>query len=75
MTSDELKFIQQLIVGSYAFTAGCYAFGFFILKALGRIEKALIHDRAKQDGLELGKRVTRLERLINTTPRDRTYNE
>lgn len=61
MTTEELKFIQQLIMGSYAFTVGCYLFGFFILRSLGRIEKAVLHDQGRQEGLELNKRVTKLE--------------
>ena len=62
MTPEDIKFIEQLIAGSFLFTAGCYGFGFFILRALHRIERALTHEMGKQEGMELDKRVTRLER-------------
>ena len=59
-----MDFTQQLIVGSYTFTVGCYIFGFFILKALYRIERALTHDQGEIEGEDLQRRVTRLERLV-----------
>lgn len=64
MTPGDVEFIQQLLLGSYAFTAGCYVFGFFVLKALWRIEKLILREQGKTEGLQLDRRVTRLEHRL-----------
>jgi hypothetical protein len=62
VTADDFKWLQQLIYGAYLFAAGCYAFGFFILRSLYRIDTHLSHLAGVSEGQDLDHRVTRLER-------------
>ena len=57
-----------LIAGSYAFSCGCYLFGWKIVTILARIERQLEHSAGVIEGQDLEQRVTRLERHIAVPP-------